>query len=383
MTKHQPENERIKRGYFSHLEDAKGMASATVDQVASAIAEFERHTGHKDFRKFHIQQAKAFKAQLNTARNEETGKPLAKATIRSRLRALKAFFQWLSDKPGYKKRISYSDAEYFNPSANDERIATAHRSRPVPTLDNIRHVLAHMPTDTDLEKRDRALIAFAVLSGARDDALASLSIKHMDVVARTVFQDAREVRTKNRKTFTSWFFPVGEDIEAIAVEWIDFLTTERQFGLDDPVFPATHMGLDTAGLFAAAGLSRAHWKDAAAVRRIFKEAFEGAGLPYANPHSFRNTLVRLGEEVCRTPEEFKAWSQNLGHEQVLTTFCSYGTVAGHRQGEILAAIRGRSGSVLASQGDAPPNGETIRRVFEHVARNGLPSDLREALPNRH
>jgi hypothetical protein len=63
------------------------------------------------------------------------------------------------------------------------------------------------------------------------------------------------------------------------------------------------------------------------------EAFFNAGLPYFNPHSFRATLVQLGEEVCKSPEEFKAWSQNLGHEKVLTTFTSYGTVACQRQGE--------------------------------------------------
>jgi hypothetical protein len=28
----------------------------------------------------------------------------------------------------------------------------------------------------------------------------------------------------------------------------------------------------------------------------------------------------LGERTCKTPEEFKAWSQNLSREQVLTTF---------------------------------------------------------------
>ena len=279
MTKHHPENERIKRAYFTYLEEAKRMAPASVDQAAAAIAEFERHTGHKDFRKFHIQQAKAFKAHLNAACNAETGKLLAKATIRSRLMALKAFIQWLASQPRYKSRISYPDAEYFNPSANDERIATAHRSRPVPTLDDIRRVLAHMPSDTDLEKRNRALVAFAILSGARDDAIASLSIKHVDAAARTVFQDAREVRTKNRKTFTSWFFPVGDGIESIVVEWIGFLKVERQFGPDDPLFPATQTALNTAGLFSAAGMSHAHWKDATAIRRIFKEASERAGLP--------------------------------------------------------------------------------------------------------
>ena len=64
----------------------------------------------------------------------------------------------------------------------------------------------------------------------------------------------------------------------------------------------------------------------------------GAGLPYFNPHSFRNTLVHLGQEVCRTPEEFKAWSQNLGHEKPLTTFLSYGEIEGHRQGEIIRRL---------------------------------------------
>ena len=52
----------------------------------------------------------------------------------------------------------------------------------------------------------------------------------------------------------------------------------------------------------------------------------------------RSTLVQLGEKCCRTPEEFKAWSQNLGHEEVLTTFRSYGAVGTRRQGEIIQQL---------------------------------------------
>ena len=63
-----------------------------------------------------------------------------------------------------------------------------------------------------------------------------------------------------------------------------------------------------------------------------------AGLPYFNPHSLRNTLVCLGETICQTPEQFKAWSQNLGHEGVLTTFYSYGEVGNRRQGEIIQGL---------------------------------------------
>lgn len=64
----------------------------------------------------------------------------------------------------------------------------------------------------------------------------------------------------------------------------------------------------------------------------------GTGLPYFNPHSFRHTLARLGETTCQTPEQFKAWSQNLGHEGVLTTFYSYGDVSVRRQGELIQGL---------------------------------------------
>jgi hypothetical protein len=95
------------------------------------------------------------------------------------------------------------------PTINDERIARAVRTRPVPSLDDIRMALAAMPTTTVLERRDRAVVAFALASGARDNAIASFSLKHIDVAARTVFHDGRDVRTKHAKTFTSTFFPVG------------------------------------------------------------------------------------------------------------------------------------------------------------------------------
>ena len=92
--------------------------------------------------------------------------------------------------------------------------------------------------------------------------------------------------------------------------------------------------------FRADGLSRSAWSNATPIRNIFKEAFTAAGLPYANPHSVRKTLAQLGERLCRTAEEFKAWSQNLGHEQVLTTFSSYGQVARERQAETHPDIGG-------------------------------------------
>jgi site-specific recombinase XerC len=275
MSKFSPGNERIKHRYLAFLGDAKRFSPGSVDQVAAAIADFEASTGFKDFRQFRIEQAQSYKRKLTGAVGSGAGRGLAKATISSRLASLKAFFQWLALQPGFRSRLTYSDAEYFNASANDERIAKAVRERPVPSIEQIRHVLTSMSVRSDIERRNQALIAFTLLSGARDNAIASMSLKHIDLRNRRIFQDAREVRTKNAKTITSAFFPVGDDIEKILENWVQLLNT-RIWGPDDPLFPATKVVVGKSGHFESCGLDRKHWKDAAAIREIFKEAFETA-----------------------------------------------------------------------------------------------------------
>ena len=74
------------------------------------------------------------------------------------------------------------------------------------------------------------------------------------------------------------------------------------------------------------------------MREIFRRAFAAAGLPYFNPHSFRDMLVRHAMTLDLSPEAMKAWSQNLGHADVLTTFTSYGAVPVHRQGELIRRL---------------------------------------------
>lgn len=342
MSKHNPENERIKRKYFAWLKEAKRHSEPTVDAAAKALNRFEDYTRYRDFGAFHVEQAIAFKRHLAEQTGQRSGEKLSKATLHVTLTQLKRFFFWLAGQPGYKGRLLYSDAEYFNLSENETRIATAQRERKAPTLEQVRHVIETMPGGNDMERRDRALVAFTLLTGARDGAIASIKLKHVDLVEDCVHQDARDVKTKFGKTFTTYFFPVGAGTRQIVADWVRFLREEKLWGNDDPLFPATRIALGKTRQFEASGLERTHWSTAAPIRTIFREAFERAGLPYFNPHSLRKTLARLGEQVCKSPEEFKAWSQNLGHEQVLTTFLSYGSVGTDRQGAIireLSAIR--------------------------------------------
>ena len=338
MRKHNPANERIKRKYFVFLKEAKRHSEPTVDAAAKAMSRFEVYTRYRDFKDFHFQQAVAFKKHLAQQKGQRSGKRLSKATLHATLTQLKRFFQWLALQPGYKSRIQYADAEYFNLSDKDTRVATARRPQRVPTLEQIKHVINTMPAGTEIERRNRALVAFTLLTGVRDRAIASLKLKHVDLAAGCVHQDAREVETKFSKTFVTYFFPVGDESLTIFSDWLSYLRDNKLWGNDDPLFPSTLIRQGATRQFEAVGLKKEHWSSATPIRSIFKEAFTGAGLPYFNPHSFRNTLVQLGQEICKNPEQFKAWSQNLGHEKVLTTFLSYGEVACQRQGEIIRGL---------------------------------------------
>ncbi len=338
MIKHNPENERIKRAYLIHLKAARGLNEATVDSVAKAIHRFEASTGYRNFKKFHVEQVLAFRRQLDEALAARSGKPLSKATILQTLNALRAFLLWLAERPGYRSRVRFSDADYCRLSDKETRIAKASQQRAIPTKQQIDKVLESLPSVTDIQRRNRAVIAFAWLTGVRDGALPSLKLKHVNTSEGRVNQDAREVKTKFSKSQTTAFFPVGGNARAIVTDWVDYLTKELCWGRDDPLFPATRVALGQNLQFEAAGLARKHWSDAGPIRTIFKDSFEQCGLPAFNPHSFRHALAMLGENTCITPEEFKAWSQNLGHEQVLTTLTSYGAVAPHRQAEIMRSF---------------------------------------------
>jgi site-specific recombinase XerD len=173
MKTHNATNERIKRRYYAYLNEAQGHSEQTIDAVAKAIARFEVFTRYRELKSFHIEQAKAFKRDLAEQRNDRSGESLSKATLYATLAALRRFFVWLAGQPGYRSRIAYSDAEYFNLSAKEARIAKTSRPSRVPTLEQIRHVIRTMPVTTEIERRDRAVI-WRLLSSTTHDAATKI-----------------------------------------------------------------------------------------------------------------------------------------------------------------------------------------------------------------
>jgi len=360
MRKHNAENEFAKRAYLAFLRNAKGRSEDTLDMVAAAIHRFEAFNRYRSFKAFRREQAISFRVHL-AAQTNDAGKPLSKATLYSTMRTLRAFFEWLSREPGYRKTVIFSDAAYFNISENDARAATASRQRPAPSLEQVRRMVEAMPAATVVQRRDRAVVALIMLTGARDSAVASLRLKHIDLPTRTLFQDARDVKTKRAKTITTVFFPVGDPFETIVAHWVEEQGRDHLFGPDDPLFPATRVGVGQTGLLGPQGLERRSWTTAGPIREIFRRACALAALPHYNPHSLRQTLMRLTYDLDLSPRQLKAWSQNLGHESVLTSLGSYGALSAHEQADVIGTI--------SRQDDAAPDLEAALATIQAFARS--------------
>jgi len=291
MTGYNPENERVKKQYEEALLHGRHRESRTVDAVWRAINSFEQFTERKSFKTFNTEQAKGFKRWLAKQVNSK-GQPLSLSTVRSTLSNLRDFLAWLVTHPQYVRKVDGRGIDYMRLSDNEERAGRATREKIPPTVEEVRRVLENMPFESEIERRDRAIVAFILLTGVRDGALISLKHKDFDLDKREIWQDPKTLQ------------------------------------------------------FEASGLSTEHWANATPVREIFHRAFIAAGLPKCQPHTIRNTIAIWALENC-SQLQFNAISQSLGHKHAMTTYNTYGNLPHHDVRKAFSSI-GTGNSGLAN-----------------------------------
>lgn len=338
------QNELMKRQFFIYLKEVKGFSKDSVDAYEHAILLWQECTDNKDFSTFGKQLASAFKVWIKSRTNKD-GEALSLTYIYNIFRRLKGFFTWLSMQPHYKSKIDQTIIEHLSLSKKETRIAIEPGKREIPSMEEVIKVIEHIRVANDVDRRDRALICFTLLTGARISAIYSMPMMAFDEATFTVDQNPKfGVKTKFSKRIVTTFFPI-EYSKALDyfLEWYHYLKNQKHFTAKDPLFPMARIenGTHNINFHNTGEVEPYFWQDSGSARRIFQKRFLEAEVPYYHPHTFRHLVVKEFARTRLTEEEKKAISQNLGHENTGTTFGSYGYghIEEERQIDIVKKIK--------------------------------------------
>lgn len=340
MSKTKDKNERIKRKYLNWLQEAEGFSEKSITAVEKALWKYEEFTKDADYSTFNHKIAEQFKKFLATNKNKISNKTLSLRSQYHILRHVRNFLVWLSGQSGYKSRISTYDVQYLQLSKKDRRVATSASLPKYPTLEQIKQ-LCSFSVQTELDQRDRALIAFTALTGMRDQAIITLPLGCFDQEKMLVQQlPSKGVQTKFSKDIYTTLFQVDETLVGYFLKWYNYLKTEKHFGLEDPMFPSTEVGFvgKDHHAFTPIGIGKSFWADTNPMRKIFQERSKQTSVPYYTPHKFRHFIINEAQKHITSIEQLKALSQNLGHENISTTFHGYGAIDTYRVNELVSSI---------------------------------------------
>ncbi len=337
-------NELIKRRFFEYLKNSKGFSESTSECYEQAIWVWEDFTRKADFVNFNKTLAEGFKDWLRAKHKDKSETKVSLSYCYDVLRFLKVFFGWLSKQSGYKSKINQTAIDYLNLSKAEVRIATQSKSVKFPSIEEVRTVIEHIKGVSEIEMRDRALLSLIFLTGARISAVITLPMRSFDREQLTIDQDpSLGVATKFSKRIVSALIPFSyKEPLNYFIQWFNYLEKQKGFKPNDPIFPATKRenGKENLSYYSTGEVDPIFWKSSSPSRKIFEKRFEQAGVQYYHPHTLRHLLVKEISKLPLTEEQKKAISQSLGHENVGTTFGSYGygKIEENRQVEIIRNI---------------------------------------------
>lgn len=322
------------RDFQIYLKQVLGFAEKTIIAALRHVAQFDDFSKHQTYDSITCEMVIAFKDNLEEKLCASTSDQRSPSTVLHTLLNLKKFYEWLEADASIKLTVP-GLGKYFSPSRKLLALAIAPgKDSFVPTHQQVCSIVLAMPQENFIQRRDRALLAFLLLSGARISAALSLQLRHIDIETRSIYQDARSVKTKNAKTMHTAWFPVGKEIEDIFIAWVDELN-DKTTNKSAPLFPRA---IDPIRHKARPD-EMLPLMDQGTVRKIIKRACQTFELPYFNPHALRKTLALMGNDLCKNAKQRKAWSQNLGHENIATTDQYYGKLEIADQFSELKSIR--------------------------------------------
>ena len=366
MDKINIKNELTKRRYLQYLREAEGLSESTITGIEQAVNLFERFVKNLDFDSIKTKNIIEFKRWLS--RREFRNKKISLKTYKSYLNYLKKFFLWLSIQPGYKSKIKRDIIEYFNLRKKENRIVTAQDQKVrYPSIEYCKELVSSIKGESEIDMRDRALIAFTCLTGMRDHAIVSLPLGCVDENELIVRQDPSEgVKTKFTKYIISKIFKIDKNLLDEVLKWIRYLK-KKGFSLKDPLFPRSkdNQTNEVLTFQHPTEVVPIFWKTTNGIRAVFKYRSEQAGLEYFSPRALRHTAVYSVVRNAKNGRELKAVSQHFGHNDVRVTLQVYGNYSEEDLIEALSQIKfdDKHNTSLADIGDQ------LRQIREEIMKD--------------
>lgn len=201
----------------------------------------------------------------------------------------------------------------------DEDIRLSHRLTYVeyPTIETFDKILDFNEV-TLQDKRDKAILAFLLISCARVSATATAKIGDIDIDNMVFKQDPLAgVKTKRQKHILTKLLPFDARYTNIFLKWIDYLKTMYNFDENCPLFPKIKM------LNKGETILKDFMSGEAEFNKILETRCKNASVQKFHPHAFRHLGIHHALKYVRTGTQLKALSQNVGHEDITNILEQY------------------------------------------------------------
>lgn len=325
MKPYNPINERIKYEYFQYFVTAGKKSLKTLEQARKSIVEFEKHTSFMPFEGFNRDIAINYRKYLTERKGKRSGELIKVTTLRNLITPLITFLRWYVSQRHFKSKINLTDIDYLELSHNEQHALITTDYKRFPTPEILVKIISNYPQETDMQRRDVAMVAFTMLTAPRVEALRSLKLRHLDIKGRILKQYASDgVKTKFGNNFNTFFFPLIDPIfEKVSMQYVDYVLKDKLFNRNDPIFPKMTPILNQEQEFEHV-LSKEHLEGENAIREAFKRVYEHSNVEYYHPHAIRDTLMQIAYDNNLNTNDMMAWSANFGHKNVNISLRSYG-----------------------------------------------------------
>jgi len=317
MKKYCLENERVIKNYIEVKRFR--LAESTISQMLNAIEKYQEFTEYRNFKQFDLKSVNKYVRHLRDLN-------LSVSTINGYLTNLRNFLEWLSYQTSYKSRIKLDVVELLSINNNELNQLNKSINKDYPTIEQAKTIFDAVTVKNDVDRRDKALIAFATLTGIRSEALRTLTLGSIDIQKMEVFQSKKTgVKTKFGKDIFSKIFNFDRDMQDFFIEWYKYLKEIKLYNNTDPLFPKTKCRQAEGDLsFVYDELESDFWQAHSSISKVFTERAKKAGIKAFSPHRYRDLAVELAIEKCNGDFYLiKAVSQHFGHENTRLLIDTY------------------------------------------------------------